>query len=45
MGAVEALLHHGQHAMAEIAEMREVALTAKQLAAEFLFELLDGARQ
>ncbi len=44
-GAVEALLHHRQHAMAEVREVREIALAPEQLAAELLLELLDGPRQ
>jgi hypothetical protein len=31
--------------VAEIGEMREVALAPEELAAELLLELLDGARQ
>ena len=45
LSTVEALLHHWQHAMAEIAQVRQVTLAAEQLSAELVLELLDGARQ
>ena len=33
------------HALAEFGQLRGGALTAKQVAAEFCFQLLDGPRQ
>ena len=33
------------HALAEIGQVRELALAAKQVAAELFLELLDGAGQ
>ena len=37
--------HQRQHALAEVGQVRELALAAQQLAAELVLELLDGARQ
>ena len=43
--ALVALLHQRQHALAEIGQVRVLALAPQQLAAELILELLDGARQ
>src|SRR5215471_18981048 len=42
---IEALLHQRQHALAQIRQMRELTLAPKQVAAEFLLKLLDGASE
>jgi hypothetical protein len=45
MGGLVTLPQHGEHALAEFRQMRQCAFATKQLATEFAFKVLDGARQ
>jgi hypothetical protein len=45
MGGLVTLAQHGEHALAELRQMRQCAFASKQLATEFAFKGLDGTRQ
>src|SRR5215469_12189445 len=45
MGGLVTLAQHGEHALAELRQVRQCAVASKQLATEFGFKGLDGTRQ